>query len=109
MTRPNGHVTQAWYADDAQASGQLIKLRKWWDLIVSKGPGFGYHASPSKTIIIVKPDSLEDAKKLFGDTGIILSDGARDLGAAIGSRSFKEKYVSERFQFGAHKWKAFQR
>jgi hypothetical protein len=92
----HGHVSQAWYADDAQASGQLIQLRIWWDLIVSKGSGYGYHANSSKTILIVKPERVEDAKILFGDTDIVLSDGARDLGAAIGSTSFKEKYVSKK-------------
>ena len=44
---PN-NVQQAWYADDASASGCLHDLRAWWDKLVSIGPAYGYHAMPPR-------------------------------------------------------------
>lgn len=91
-----GEVTQTWYADDAQAAGKLSSLRHWWDSLVCRGPSYGYFANSSKTILIVKPEYMGEAKRVFEGTGIQFSDGGRDLGGAIGSDEFTSKYLQDK-------------
>jgi hypothetical protein len=91
-----GPIQQAWYADDAQAAGRLMALRSWWDMIVSKGPAYGYFANPSKTILVVKSTLFTEAARVFEGTGVTLREGTRDLGAAIGCSTFAQKYVTEK-------------
>ena len=82
---------QAWYADDASAGGKVLRLRNWWDRLTEKGPQFGYYPNPAKSILVVKPEFLNDATRIFDSTGVtIRSDGSRCLGAAIGSPIFQE-------------------
>ena len=91
-----GECIQAWYADDSSAVGVLAKLKEWWDALCVTGPKLGYFPKPSKTILIVKSkELLPAAKALFGHSGMkIICDGERHLGAAIGSKEFRESYVS---------------
>ncbi len=85
---------QVWFADDATAGGYLTNLKSWWDRIVELGPDYGYHPNASKTWLIVKEGSLEEAMTLFEGTGVaITAEGRRHLVAAIGTHSFVESYV----------------
>eukprot|EP00731_Ephydatia_muelleri_P028421 Em0020g65a len=67
------------------------------DHVVSSGSSYVYFVNPGKTWLIVKPQHERDAKELFSGTGIgITSEGKRHLGAALGSRSFLESYISDK-------------
>jgi hypothetical protein len=69
-------------------------LRRWWDVLSSIGPGYGYYCNSVKTFLVVKAHLLEAAVKLFEGTGVNVVDGAhRDLGAAIGSLPMVTKFV----------------
>ena len=70
-------------------------MRRWWDELAAMGPKYGYHPKPSKTVLILKDQSLIiEAKRIFGGTGIKLTtDGERHLGAVIGSDEFRKSYV----------------
>jgi hypothetical protein len=94
--RLHGLCKQAWYADDAQAAGQLQDLRTWWDLLVSNGPAYGYYVNPGKTKLVVKSSLLDEALVIFEGTGITITEGSRDLGSAIGSASFVAKYAADK-------------
>ena len=86
-----------WFADDATAAGQLAPLLEWWRVLLSKGPLYGYFPNAIKTYLIVKPDFCDAATTLFRDTNVqITCFGQRHLGAAIGTRSFTEEYVSKK-------------
>ena len=91
-----GELLQAWYADDSSAVGLLKRLKEWWDALCENGPKLGYFPKPSKTVLILKnKDLLPAAKALFGQCGMkIVCDGERHLGAVIGTKEFREKYVS---------------
>ena len=90
----NANVVQAWYADDASASGRLLSLRKWWENLTSIGPAYGYHANASKTWLITKHSYIAKAQELFGDTQVnITTQGRPYLGAALGSQEFMKTYV----------------
>jgi hypothetical protein len=91
-------VQQAWYADDAQGAGKLFALRRWWNFLVENGPGYGYYPNSTKTILVVKSDYIEEAKRIFDNTGVIIREGTRDLGAAIGDASFTVTYIEEKVE-----------
>jgi hypothetical protein len=91
-----GPSHQIWYADDAQATGKLESLRQWWNIIVEKGHGYGYFANAAKSILVVKSCHLVDAERIFDGTNIKITNGARDLGAAIGDENFVNNYVNEK-------------
>ena len=95
-------VEQIWFADDSAAGGDINQLRRWWNVIVQRGPAFGYYVNSAKTSLIVKEDHLEDARKCFEDTEIqITTNGKEYLGSPLGAPSFKETYV----QLKVEKWK----
>ena len=88
-------IIQCWYADDANAAGNLTGLLDWFSLVQTQGPAFGYYVNPEKCNLIVKEEHLEEAQELFKDVGVkITSAGARHLGAAIGMESYRAEYVS---------------
>ena len=86
------NTKQVWYADNATAGGTLLNLKAWWTMLSSSGPSYGYFVNPGKTWLIVKPQHERDAKELFSGTGI------GNLGAALGSHSFLESYISDKVQ-----------
>ena len=85
---------QMWYADDSSAGGKLRNVRTWWDMLSSKGPPYGYQVNPCKSVLVVKPAFMDEAKKMFANTDVrITAEGSRFLGAAIGSTNFKKDYL----------------
>ena len=88
---------QVWFADDATAGGQLPQLKCWWDQLRRIGPDYGYHANAAKSWLIVKEEHLDQAVTIFGSSGVqITKEGQRHLGAALGTRTFVEAFVTER-------------
>ena len=59
------NISQAWFADDATAAGQLIPLLQWWKQLLPLGPLYGYHPNDAKTYLIVKPQLYDSAKQIF--------------------------------------------
>ena len=99
IERLQQHVTQVWFADDATAGGKLLDLRNWWDQLVECCQDYGYSANASKTWLVVKPEYLDQAKEIFAESGVqITAEGRRHLGAAVGTRSFAEAFVSTKVQ-----------
>jgi hypothetical protein len=95
-------VDQIWFADDSAAGGDANRLRRWWNVIVQRGPAFGYYVNPSKTYLVVRQNGYEEAVKVFEDTGVhITTNGKRYLGSTIGTSSFKEEYA----QIKMDEWK----
>ena len=91
------NARQVWFADDATAAGKLVTLRQWWQLVTTTGPEFGYHPNASKTHLVVKPELVNEAKRIFENTNVQIStDGQRHLGAAIGTQEFIEVYAAQK-------------
>ena len=42
-------VSQAWFADDATAAGQLAPLLQWWKQLLLLSPLYGYYPNATKT------------------------------------------------------------
>ena len=57
-------------------------------------PDFGYYPNANKTHLIVKPELVNEAKRIFENTDVQIStSGQRHLGAAIGTQEFIEAYT----------------
>ena len=79
---------------DANGGGTLNNIRRWWDQLNQKGPGYGYYPNASKTWLLVKPSVQDRARELFGDSGVnITIDGRRLLGACLGTETSVHQYV----------------
>ena len=99
LRRTQPDILQVWFADDATAAGQLAPLLQWWKLLLSQGSLYGYNPNAIKTYLIVKPQFLDSATTLFQGSNVqITCLGHRHLGAAIGTRSFTEEYVSKKLK-----------
>ena len=94
LHRLQGPVAQVWYAEDASAGGCATGLRRWWDVLQSSGPLFGYYPNPRKTCLIVKSEHPRNAEAQFQGTGMqMTTQGQPHLGAPLGSKSFVEEFV----------------
>ena len=89
------NTTQLWYADDDSAAGTLQAASLYWSKLLQLGPDYGYHPSPEKTVLLVKPSLEHAAQELFAGTGVrIVTDGCIYLGGALGSERFLHTFVS---------------
>jgi len=114
-------VRQVWYADDSAAAGSVLGVKGWFDRLRSEGDEFGYEVKLSKTVAIVKPEAEAALRRAFGDLIADATDpassglrvvccgledldrvegkhvdgllGQRYLGAAVGSKAFREERV----------------
>ena len=57
-----GVSKQVWYADDATGCDTIDRLKSWYDLLLKKGPTYGYYPKPTKCILVVKPEHVERAR-----------------------------------------------
>lgn len=100
---------QVWFADDATGCDKLSKLSLWFELLKDLGPCYGYYINPEKCILVTKPQYAAAAKLLFQSSGVeVCSDGAKDagdeataegarhLGAAVGSTTFRSSFVENK-------------
>ena len=85
--------TQIWYADDASACGKLSHIRRWFDLLLEVGPGFGYYPNPRKCSIVVGSTSRSAAEHLFGSLGVEVVCDHRFLGGFLGGASARDAFV----------------
>ena len=95
------HITsstkQCWFADDASGAGTATELKKWWDVLMTEGPDYGYNPKDDKCWLITKPETEEFIRETFNDTEInITKEGKKHLGAVVGSRSYLTEYVNDK-------------
>ena len=62
-------VKQCWFADDASGAGSITEIKKWWDVLSTLGPDFGYFPN-NKCWIITKPAKEENVREVFKETSI---------------------------------------
>lgn len=90
-------VLQRWYADDANATGNLSNLREFYDLVTLIGPNYGYQVHPTKCWLIVHPGKLEEARQAFEGLPINITEkGHQLLGSAIGTEEFMHSFTKTR-------------
>ncbi len=78
-----------------QSAALCSTLKTCWDDISMIEPKSGYHLNGAKTHLVAKPEHEESASQLYAETDIQVSiSGKHHLGAAVGSWTFTEEYVS---------------
>ena len=77
------------FADDACGTSSKTEIKRWWDMLITLDPDFGYFSSGKKWWIITKLDKEESDIR-------ITMEGKNHLRAAISSREYLEEYVSEK-------------
>ena len=88
LVHETGHGGQVWYADDATGVSKLTALRRWWDLLKTKGPKLGYYPKAAKTVLVVKERHHAKALDIFANTGIkIEMEGTRHLAELLERRN----------------------
>ena len=94
-------LQQAWFADDAAATGEHLAIRRWWIRLCELGHLFGYFPNAGKSWLVVKQEYLPKDEQLFADLGVqITSAGRRYLGGAMGCPDFVRGYLEELIQEG---------
>ena len=56
-------VNQPWYSDNSVALGTFARIETYFDSLTCQGPGRRYYPEPSKSILLVHPENIEDKKK----------------------------------------------
>eukprot|EP00923_Selenidium_pygospionis_P002843 GHVN01004364.1.p1 GENE.GHVN01004364.1~~GHVN01004364.1.p1 ORF type:complete len:695 (+),score=78.46 GHVN01004364.1:2-2086(+) len=87
---------QVWYADDAAAGGIFASLRSWMERLMVEGPAFGYFVNPEKTVLVVDPDDIDEAKHLLGHLGVKIKTAGKYLGGIIGVKKGVEEMTEEK-------------
>ena len=87
---------QNWYADDSSCAGRLQRIREWFLKLLEVGPSYGYFAEPSKSLLVVKEDQLNEAKNVFSDLNVEITLGGRFLGGVIGDSTEAQQYVADK-------------
>ena len=96
-TAPVNSGKQIRYADDAGGAGKLSQLRHWWDFLCQMGPSFGYYPNAEKTISVVKPEQLNEAKFVSEETGVVITaGGTKCLGTPLGSKKYENQLLTNR-------------
>ena len=94
---PNKRTKMVAFADDFSAGGILTNLKHYWLHLLELGPQTGYHPQASKCWLIVKPEHLAEAEKIFEGTSIqITTEGNKHLGAVIGTEDYRDQYVTQK-------------
>ena len=58
----SGSSNHVWYADDATGCDKIVRLKTWFDLLLAKGPIYGYYPKPTKCILVSKPEHADHAR-----------------------------------------------
>ena len=94
-----GIAWQCWYADDSAAGGNILNLKRWWDLLQVLGPWYGYFPNGTKSWLVVKEDALDSVREVFDGTDIhITTEGHRYVGGVIGSEAFEQQFLQQKVQ-----------
>ena len=74
------NVKSVAYEDDYVGVGSPRDLSKWWDKLTKRVPSYKYYMNAVKSLLIMKPDKENLARKFFNGTNIkITSTGTCHL------------------------------
>ena len=89
---------QSWYADDASAAGRLELIAEYFEELMRIGPTIGYFPEPTKSILIVRSDTLPQARSFLQsrNLGFELKTGDRFLGGFLGETSTRDQWLKNK-------------
>lgn len=84
---------QPLYADDAGAGEDFEDINEFFKVLQLYGPARGYFTKPTKSILVVKLESVERATARFSHLGFQVTTGARYLSEYVDDTTDRSKYV----------------
>ena len=97
-------ATQCWFADDAGAAGRLRCLLSRWTKLETDGHLFGYNVTPPKAWLFVRDEHLQEARDLFGSTGInITREGRPVSGHPADERGIAGRFAPPKWSNGCRR------
>ena len=87
---------QVWYADDASACGELSSIRQWFDLLLQRGPAYGYFPNPKKSCVVVDRSFVASARKIFSPLNVQVVTSHRFFGGFLGDVSARSSFVQDK-------------
>ena len=95
-------VRQVWCAYDTGRS--LYHLKDWWNELEDTGPDIEYYANATSLGLSWKRNIMNN-QWMLGNSGVkITKDGQRHLGAALGTQTFVEVFVTGKI----HEWTKYR-
>ena len=92
---------KSWYADDSACAGPLNSIHSWlWDLLIERGPTYGYFPEPTNSVVVVASKYVEIAKSTFQNVGVKVVTGHRFLGDVVGEGNIVCNLSEKRLMFG---------
>ena len=82
-----------WYADDVADGGSFEEIKKVFNLLMSTEPARGYFPEPTKSILVVKPAMVQQAKTRFDHLGFTVVTGTRYMGGFIGTTADESSHI----------------
>ena len=92
LKNPERHK-QNWYADDSACAASLAHIKEWLVQLLEIGPSYGYFAEPSKSIVVVKEQHLQDARTIFSDLQVEVVLSGRFLGGCVSDEVGVRQYI----------------
>ena len=74
------------------------KMSEAFRVLQEDGPKYGYFINGPKCQLKTKKNKMEEAKRVFHNTGVQIGLGARVLGSVIGDASAMNMYCEEKVQ-----------
>jgi len=100
---------QAWYADDSSCISDFHSVLEWFKMISQEGPKFGYFPEPSKCYLVVAPEFVEEAAKVFEGYAVNIVTGHKLLGGFIGDELETEKWLQQKINIWINSIKCIAR
>ncbi len=93
---------QVWYADDSSVCGKISQIKKWFSILLDKGPLYGYYPEPTKCFVIVDQSQVDHVRESLSGFGVQVVTSHPVLGDVIGSDIEKEMYIKEKVNNWVH-------
>ena len=76
--------------------GELSFIRQWFDLLLQRGPAYGYFPNPKKSCVVVDRSFVASAKKIFSPLNVQVVTSHRFLGGFLGDVSARSSFVQDK-------------
>ena len=92
-------ISQIWVVDDLAAAGKPEDLKEWYDKMKKNGQKYEYKVNKNKSHILAKDiGTLAPFEDEIKKGELQQTEGARYLGAPIGTTDFKSEYFKRKME-----------
>ena len=89
-------VIQVLFAGDNPGGGKIKRLKVWTEKMIELGPPRGIFNELTKSLLVVKPEFVGQAKELFADLQILVVSSGKQLGGCVGDEDEMLDFVKKK-------------